>query len=69
MKEAKNTALSEIAHSLRNSLISVIESLGYVEDQIVENDLEGAIDTLHLLKSLSPTITNAVQELELRLRE
>ena len=69
MKEATNLPLSDIAHSLRNSLLAVMDSLGYVEEQIIENDLTGAVETLQLLKSISPTMTEAIQELELGLRK
>jgi len=55
---------SELTHSIRNSVLSVIESLQYVEMQIKEHNIDEALETIRLIRELSPDIAEALSQLE-----
>jgi hypothetical protein len=56
---------SELAHNVRNNILSIIDSLKYVKEKIIEQDYDGALNTINLISEYAPDIANAMKELEL----
>jgi len=53
-----------ITHNLQNNLLSIIASLDFVEKKILLQNYSGALETIKLIREMTPIIKETIYEIE-----
>ena len=53
-----------ITHNLQNNLLSIIASLDFVEKKIILQNYSGALETIKLIREMTPIIKKTIYEIE-----